>query len=219
MRRSLGTVVIGLLTLVGALAMSAPAGAVQTTSWGITAAPNGQGQRTSLAHPADGSTVHDAVIVYNRTEKPITIHLYVLGTTYVNGAYQFSHQATGLAADTGLGTSTVKLGPFQQMRVPVTIRMPRGVKTQTLAGIGAEASAVNDGALSIMQQLVVLVKANPSNHLVAAPITKDLFPWAFIAIGLIGIAGGLAERERRKNRSGGSNAGVRRPPLPAMGRT
>ena len=210
--------VVALLASAGALLMSVPAQAVQTTTWGIAAAPDGHGQRTSLSHPADGSTVHDAVIVYNRTSKPITVHLYVLGTNYVNGIYQFSRPSTGLAAGTSVGNGTLKLGPFQEIRVPVTIHMPRGVKSTTLAGIGAEASAVNDGELSVMQQLVVLVKANPSDHLVAAPITKDLFPWAIIAITAIAFAAGMAERERRRNRSSGSGAGFRRPPVPAIGR-
>jgi len=216
MRRGLAGVFVGILTLASALLMSAPAGAVQTTSWGVTPAPTSQGQRTSLAHPADGSTVHDAVIVYNRTAKPITVHLYVLGTSYTNGVYQFSPPTTGLAAATTVGDNFVKLSGYQEVKVPVTIRMPRGIKTQTLAGIGAEASAINNGSLSIMEQLVVLVKANPTDHFVPAPITKDLFPWALIAIVVIGLAGGLIERERRKNKSGRS--GNRwRPPLPAIG--
>lgn len=191
--------VVALIAGAGALVMSAPAHAVQTTTWGITAAPNSDGQRTSLSHPADGSTVHDAVIVYNRTAKPITVHLYVLGTDYVDGVYRFSRPDSGLAAETSLGMNTVNLRPHQNVRVPVTIHMPRGVKTTTLAGIGAEASAINDGDLSIMQQLVVLVKANPSGHLVP-PITKDLFPWAFIAIGVLGGAAAMVDRERRRSK-------------------
>jgi hypothetical protein len=209
--------VVGLIAAAGVLAMSAPAHAVQTTTWGIAAAPDGHGQRTSLSHAADGSTVHDAVIVYNRTAKPITVHLYVLGTNYVGGSYQFSRPTSGLAAATSLGSGNVKLGPYQEVRIPVTIHMPRGVKTTTLAGIGAEASAINDGDLSVMQQLVVLVKANPSNHVVAAPLTKDLFPWALIAIVVIAVAAGLVEHERRRSRSAG--AGYRRLPVPAMGRS
>lgn len=193
----------------GVLLMSAPAQAVQTTSWGIVAAPSGQQQRTSLSHAADGSTVHDAVIVYNRTAHPITVHLYVLATNYVNGVYQFGRPDTGLAAGTSLGTNTVNLRPHQQVRVPVTVHMPRGAKTTALAGIGAEASAVNDGDLSIMQQLVVLVKANPPGHPVA-PLTKDLFPWAFIAIGILAGAAGLVERERRRARHGATAVPVPR---------
>ena len=209
--------VVALIASAGALLVSAPANAVQTTTWGMTAAPNSNGQRTSLSHPADGSTVHDAVIVYNRTAKPITVRLYVLGTSYANGNYQFSKPTAGLAADTSLGSNSVRLGGYQEVRVPVTIHMPRGVKSTTLASIGAEASGINNGDLTIMEQLVVLVKATPSSHLIPPVITKDLFPWALIAVALIVIAGGLIERERRKNRSAGNSAGLHRPPVPAMG--
>jgi hypothetical protein len=159
------------------------------------------------------------VIVYNRTAKPITIHLYVLGTNYVNGNYQFGKPTTGLAADTSLGTDSVKLRPYQELRVPVTIHMPRGVKTTTLAGIGAEAAGIDNGDLTVMEQLVVLVKATPSDHLIPPAITKGLFPWALIAIALIAVTGGLIERERRKSRVAGQSAGRRRPPIPVMGRS
>ena len=186
----------------GVLLASAPAQAVQTTTWGLIAAPSSGGQqRTSLSHAADGSTVRDAVIVYNRTANPITVHLYVLSTNYANGVYQFGRPDTGLAAGTSLGASTVRLGRYQRVWVPVTIRMPRGVKSTTLAGIGGEATAVNDGDLSIMQQLVVLVKAQPSGH-VLPPLAKDLFPWALIAIAILATAAVLVERERRRSRRG-----------------
>jgi hypothetical protein len=193
--------VAAVIASAGVLLASAPAQAVQTTTWGIVAAPDGQHQRTSLSHAADGSTVHDAVIVYNRTGHPITVHLYVLGTNYANGVYKFSRPDTGLASDTSVGVTTVNLRPYQKVRVPVTVHMPRGLKSTALAGIGAEASAINDGDLSIMQQLVVLVKANPSGH-TAPPLTKDLFPWAFVAIGVLAGAAAMVDRERRRSKQG-----------------
>lgn len=204
-----------LLASVGALWVSAPADAVQTTTWGITAAPSGHTARTSLSHPANGSTVHDAVVVYNRTAQPITIRLYVLSTTYANGAYEFAPPNAGLAADTSLGAHTVTLAPYRQEQVPVTIHMPRGVKTTTLASIGAEAGAVNDGSLSIEQQLVVLIKASPSSHVLPI-VGKHPALWACAALAILLAAGVLVERERRRGRSP-----KRRPlvghPLPSSG--
>jgi hypothetical protein len=191
--------VAAVLAAAGVLLVSAPAQAVQTTTWGLIAAPVGGHQRTSLSHPADGSKVRDAVVVYNRTARPITVHLYVLATDYAHGVYQFGRPDTGLAAGTKVGANTVNLGPYQRVRVPVTIQMPRGVKSTALAGIGAEAAAVNDGDVSIMQQLVVLVKANPGSH-VLPPLAKDLFPWAVIAIAILLVTAVLVERERRRTR-------------------
>jgi hypothetical protein len=207
--------VVTLLASVGGLWASAPADAVQTTTWGMTAAPSGHTARTSLSHPANGATVHDAVIVYNRTAQPITIRLYVLNTTYSNGSYEFGPPTAGLAAETSLGANTVTLAPYQQDRVPVTIRMPRGVKATTLASIGAEAGAVNDGSVSIEQQLVVLIKANPTSHVLPI-VGKHPVLWGTGALGvLLGVAL-LVERERRRTR-----ATRRRPvvghPLPSAG--
>lgn len=200
--------IAAVLASAGVLIAGSPAQAVETTTWGLTAAPAGHTQRTSLSHAADGSTVHDAVIVFNRTAKPMTVHLYVLATDYANGVYKFGRPDTGLAAGTSLGTSNVALAPFQSVRVPVTIHMPRGAKSTTLAGIGAEAGAVNDGDLSIMQQLVVLVKATPTSH-VLPPLASDLFPWALIAVGVLAAAAALVERERRRSRRGAG-------PVPAV---
>lgn len=187
------------VTAAGLILAAAPAGAVQTTTWGLVAAPDGHGFRSTITHPADGSTVHDAVIVFNRTDQPITIHLYLLDTTHVQQGYQFGPPNKGLAADTTLGAKSVTLQAHQQARVPVTIRMPRGTKTTILAGIAAEASAVRDGALSIQQQLVVLVKATPPTHLVPV-VVKDIGIWGSAALLVLLLVAALVERERRRSK-------------------
>jgi hypothetical protein len=187
-----------LLAAAGALVGSAPAHAVQTDTWGLAAAPAGHAQRATLTHPANGSTVHDGVVVYNRTAKPISVHLYVLGTTYANGVYQFGKPDTGLAADTSLGTNLVELGPHQVVEVPVTVRMPRGTKSTMLAGIGGEAAPINHGVLSIEEQLVVLIKATPTSHL--APIhlsAPDVAGWGAAAAAMLAGVIGLTVRQRR----------------------
>lgn len=188
-----------LLASAGALLFSAPAQAVQTATWGLEAGPSSQGQRTMLSHSADGSVVHDAVIVYNRTAAPVTVHLYVLGTTYTHGVYQFGRPTTGLAADTSLGTSMVRLAPRQQLQVPVTIRMPRGVKTTMLAGIGGEAAAIEHGDLSIEEQLVVLVKATPTTHALPIPLSApDVAGWGALAAALLAGVTILAAHQKRR---------------------
>lgn len=200
------------------LIFSAPAGAVQTTTWGIVAAPTGSGgYRPSISHAADGSTVHDAVLVFNRTGQPITIRLSVLGASYANGAYQFGSAASGLASHTSLAATTVKLGPHEQARVPVTIVMPRGAKTTTLAAIAAEGAPVADGALSIQQRLVVFVKATPSTHVIPV-VGHHPFLWGTLGALLLIAVIVFFERERRRNRSRrGSSFGVGPRPAAAAG--
>lgn len=202
MRRATRLLLAWSCALVGSLAVvpGGPASAVQTTTWGIVAAPEGSGYRASIAHAADGRTIHDAVIVFNRSDRPITVHLYVLDARQVNGGYQFDSPTAGLARNVELGAGYVHLAGHQQARVAVTIHMPRGLKSEELAGIGAEAAPVQDGALSIMQQLVVLVKATPpSGQLLGSPV-RDLFPWALVSMGALLGVGTLAEWERRRKK-------------------
>jgi len=187
-----------LLAAAGALVWSAPAQAVQTDTWGLAAAPAGNAQRTTLTHPANGSTVHDDVVVYNRTAKPIAVHLYVLSTNYANGVYQFGKPDTGLAADTSLGASHVELGPHQVVEVPVTIRMPRGTKKTMLAASGGEAAPINHGVLSIEEQLVVLIKATPPSHLAPLHLSApDVAGWGAAAAAMLAGVVGLTVRQKR----------------------
>lgn len=178
----------------GALLFSAPAQAVQTTTWGITAAHG-----TTLAHSSDGSTVHETVLVYNRTASPITINLYVLATAYHNGVYLFSKPTTGLAAHTTLATHTVALGSHQQVQVPVTVTLPRNVKTTMLAGIGAEAAPLDHGELTLKEQLVVLVKATPTSGVLPIHLSApDITGWGASAASLLLIVVIWMIRQRRR---------------------
>jgi hypothetical protein len=190
---------VAVVAAAGALWMSAPAQAVQTTTWGIIAAPSGNGYRSTLSHAADGSTVHDAVIVFNRTGQPITVHLSVLGATFINGAYQYTNTGGGLATRTALAAGTVTIGAHQQARVPVTIRMPRGTKVTTLAAIAAEAAPIQAGALVVQQRLVVLIKATPSNYVLPV-VGRHLGLWVTSAVVALALAALLIERERRRVR-------------------
>lgn len=192
----LGAVVIA---AAGALLPGAAAGAVQTTTWGMVAAPDGNRYRPVISHPADGSTVHDAVVVFNRSAAPLTVSLSVLGASYAAGTYQFGAPRGGLAARVSLAASEVSLGPHQAARVPVTIRSPREARSRELAAVAAEATPVQDGALEVQQRLVVLLEATPAG----APLPlvgRDLDLWgAGAAAALVGAAA-LAERERRHRR-------------------
>lgn len=171
------------------------AGAAQTATWGIVAAPS-HGFRAALSHPADGATVTDAVLVWNRTAAPLVVNLSVLDTHYTGGAYQFGPPRAGLAAGVRLATYQVALAGHEEARVPVTIREPRGTRDTVLAGIAAEAAPINDGALSIQQRLVILVQATPTSKLV--PLARpDVAVWGIIAAGILAVVVGLFAWERR----------------------
>lgn len=203
-------VAVGLLT-----GPSGTAGAAQTAAWGIVAAPS-HGFRSSISHPADGATVTDAVLVWNRTAGPLVVNLSVLDTRYAGGAYQFAPPTAGLAARVRLATYRVALGGHEEARVPVTIREPRGSRGTALAGIAAEAAPIDDGALSIQQRLVILVQATPTGSLV--PLTRpDVAGWGIAASGILAVVVGLLTWERRRAGTAGRTAGDGRRPVALAG--
>jgi hypothetical protein len=185
---------------------SGTAHAAQTSTWGIIAAPDKGAYRSDLSAPANGGTIHEAVVVFNRTREPVTVDLSVVGVTYANQAYQFSGPRSGLAADVSLAASSVALGPNQQATVPVTIHEPRGVAQTLLAGVAAEAAPVQDGALSIQQRLVVLIKSTPS-ALILPRHRPDVLPWGVTASVVLGAVGTATVVARRKSRPAPTGTG------------
>lgn len=181
----------------GLLLFASPASAIQTTTWGIRPAPAPGGPRGSLQYPSNGQTVHDAVIVYNETNRPEMIDLSVLTAGYSNGTYQYSPQLTGLARRISLPATRIALPPHQQARVPVTIRMPSHSKVTTLAAIAAVGAPVKDGVLLVQQRLVILVRATPST---SAPLVPDIGLWGPAAGSLLALVAGLTALEVRKRR-------------------
>lgn len=197
LRARAGAVVLVLSA--GALAFGAPAAAIQTSTWGIQPGPHGNARtRASLSYPSNGQTVHDSVVIYNRTASPEVINLKVLGAVHAAGGYQYSTVRAGLAAGVSVAADRITLGPHQQAQVPVTLKLPRHSKVTTLAGISAEGAQAKQGALLIQERLVILVKATPSTH--APPIVPDIGLWGPLAAALLAVSIGLVVREARRRR-------------------
>ena len=191
---------LGLALTAGALAFSAPAGAIQTTTWGIQPAAHDGQPRGSFSYPSNGQTAHDTLEVYNLTGAPETITLSVLGATKVGTAYVYSLKPVGGAPSVSLAGYKVTVPAHEQANIPVTIKLPRHSKATTLAGIAAEGASMERGAMTIQARLVVLVKATPSTK--SAPL-PDIGFWGPIAAVLLTGVGGLAGRELRKRRQEG----------------
>jgi hypothetical protein len=192
------TIAVALVLTAGIAAFGPPAGAIQTTTWGIYPSSHGGPGRGSFSYPSNGQTVHDSVIVYNRTNQPEVINLSVLDATDVDGRFQYSNQRTGFASGIALAADRIPLGPNQQAEVPVTVRLPRQSKVTTVAAVAAESAPAKRGALFIQERLVILVKATPSTH--PAPLVPDLALWGPIAGGVLALAAGLLTWEARKRR-------------------
>jgi hypothetical protein len=190
-----------------------PAAAVQTAQWGMEATGAQGGYQPEIVHPADGSTVDAQLLVWNRTSEPLTVRLSVLSVTYANQTYQYSARLSGLATGVSLPAPEVSLGPHQEAHLTVTVREPRGITTPEFAAISGESRPVQEGPLSVVERLAVLVRATPLagaatppagsagaaarsrvEHSPAGPV------WLFGSIGavLLVILVVLMERERRR---------------------
>ena len=199
MLRKLGVkaAAFGLVVTAGALCLSAPAGAIQTPTWGVQPAAHDGHARSSFSYPSNGQTVHDTLEVYNVSAQPVDIKLSVLGATKDGTSYQFSLKRTGVAAGVSLAGYDVTVPPHEQANIPVTIRLPRHSNVTTLAAIAAEGASVKRGSLLIQERLVILVKATPSTHPALVP---DLALWGPIAGGVLAGACVLLGREARNRR-------------------
>lgn len=198
-------VAVALVLSAGIAAFGPPAGAIQTTTWGIYPSSHGGSGRGSFSYPSNGQTVQDSVIVYNRTNQPEVVNLSILNATDVDGRFQYSNLRTGLARQITLAATRIPLEPNQQAQVPLTVHLPRQSKVTTVAAIAAESAPVKQGALFIEERLVVLVKATPSTH--PAPLVRGIGLWGAIAGGVLALAAGLLAWEVRRRRRPGAPAG------------
>lgn len=192
------TVAVALVFSAGLVALGPPAFAIQTTTWGINPSPQGGSARGSFSYPSNGQTVHDSLIVYNRTDQPEVVNLSVVNATDTDGRFQYSNQRNGFADRIALAATRIPLGPNQQAQVPLTVHLPRQSKITTIAAIAAESAPVKQGALFIQERLVILVKATPSTR--AAPLVPDLSLWGPIAAVVLAVAVGLLIWEARRRR-------------------
>lgn len=196
-RLGVGALLSGLVLTAGVLLFGAPAGAIQTTTWGIQPSDQAAKARAGFDYPSNGQTVHDTVIVYNRTTQPQVVNLSVLSATRGRTGYQYSPERTGLAGGIQLAATRIPLGPNQQATVPFTVRLPRHSKSTAVAAISAEGSPVKEGALLVQQQLIILVKGTPST---TGPLVPDIGLWGPVAGGLLSIVAGLVALEMWKRR-------------------
>lgn len=148
------------------LGAASPAFAVQTDTWGMSAATAKGTYLPEIVHAADGSRVQDLVLVWNRTSSPLTVHLSVLSVTPENNTFGYSPVVRGLASGIVLPAGQVNLGPKQEARILVTVKEPAGSTGNEYAAISGEAKPVQEGALSVQERLAVIVKATPT----AAPV-------------------------------------------------
>jgi hypothetical protein len=142
-----------------------PAYAVQTTTFGLAAT----GSRTKMLHAAQGSPIHDSVLVYNRTARPITVTLDVVGVTrQPDGRYSLGASGKGLAARVRLDTRSVRLASKARQVVGVTIAPPDDLRAPAYAAVTGVVGPGATKGVAVTERLAVLVGVTPASGDVAA---------------------------------------------------
>ena len=200
--------VLGALSGVVVLLLSgAPARAVQTTTYGITPAPgtNQSGGNHLQATAGPGQSVHDQLLVYNRTTGPLTIDLSVVP------AHLGPHDIPALGGSeeathwVHLDQTVVNLGPSAKQLVGVTITLPRVLPhLPAQAAVLANPVSSTPGQVSVVIQLAVLISMNAST---GAPGRAPIGTIGSVAIGVLGTAAvaglvvGLVMRRRTRKQA------------------
>ena len=145
-----------------------PAYGVQTTTFGLTAA----GGRTKIVHEAQAAPIHDGIVVYNRTGKPITVALDVVGVTRKSdGSYSLGASGTGLAARVRLDTRSLRLPGKARQNVGVTIDAPEDLKAPVYAAVTGVANPGQSTGVAVTERLAVLVGVTPRTDVSATSHT------------------------------------------------
>lgn len=185
-----------LLVLTGALAAfiggGAPAGAIETESYGLDVVQRTEDGRLHLEVKA-GKTTRGQVRVWNKSAQPITLQLSVAPAQIGDGG------AVSLGGD-GKGVDWVELKPTRvelagggEKIVAVAVRPPRKIDgTERAVAIQVEPAVTAGGQQpAVVQRLALTTYLEPDKGSLIASLGP--FPWIALAI-LVLVAAGLARQ-------------------------
>jgi hypothetical protein len=189
-----------LLSAIGAGVGAAPAGAIETASFGM--APAGDHNRTALHEEVrPGRSVEDGVRIWNKTDEPVTVALAVQGAMIDSKGKVSLGGNEGAVSWVRLSTSRITLAPRGSAVVPVSVHAPRNLpRAEATAAVMAERVSAGAADVAVVQRvaLMVYVKAPAGSPLRAA------LGWiAAVAVGLLVVvmAYGLRIRQLRNRRA------------------
>jgi hypothetical protein len=187
--RRLSGRVAALLGLLLLLTTLPAAHAIETASFGL--APGGRDQhRTSLHEEVKpGDRVDDAVRLWNKTDKPLTLALSVQGASLDAGGSVKLGGTGGASGWVRLGQSSVTLAPGASASVPLVVQAPRTMPSGTATAAVVAEPAGSGGAVVQRVALMVYVSA-PSG----SPLRAALGWIVWIAVALVVLVAGWALR-------------------------
>lgn len=192
--------------------LASPAGAVQTDDFGLR--PAGDSPRAKIEVPASGATVRDAVVVYNRTNRTLSVDLGLVGVSSPQaGQYSIGDVGSDVSKRVRLAAPRIELPPGQQANVPVTLTTPRGADVPQWAAIVATAGDTAQGGLAVRQRLAVLVGFTPTGSLVPLSGGVDWW-WLLIVLLVVAVTAALWYHRRRRRLHGATVRGSHRRAAP-----
>lgn len=199
LRSLLAAVLVAAAGATLAVVSAAPAQAVQTDEFGLR--PAGDTPRAKIEVPASGATKTDAVVVYNRTNHPITVTLGLVGVDSPKaGQFAIGDQASATSKRITPAATTITLAAAQEANVPLTLVTPRGTSAAQWAAVVATAGDIDTGSLAVRQRLAVLVGFTPTSALVPVSDGGIDWWWLLILLLVLVVTGGLWYwRKRRRD--------------------
>jgi hypothetical protein len=193
------------LVLGGALAVgfAAPAGAIETTDFGIEAeAPvaDAQGRPRLVADVAAGRTTETAVRVWNNSLRPVTVELAVVPATVDPDGWASLEGDAEPVGWISLAEERVHLAPGEERAVDLVTEGPRRLDGRPrTAAVLAQLAGDGDGAEApaVVQRLALVTYLRP---VAGGPPGLGILPWVAGALALA-VAGWAASSRSRGGRA------------------
>jgi hypothetical protein len=203
-RRATATTLLFVLTgaLLAFVGRGAPAGAIETASYGLDVATTSKDSRLHIDVRA-GETTTGRVRVWNKSQQPLTLQLTVAPAQVTDGG------AVALGGDgdgvdwVSLVPSQANLAPGAEQIVEVRVKAPRkidGGKARVVAVQVEPAAATAGDQPAVVQRLALTTYLEPD----AGSLIASLGPFPWIALAVLVVVGVLllraaAGRRRRSS--------------------
>lgn len=188
-----------------ALAVAAPAGAIETQHFGVEPYPLFEGNEVRRSFELSlepGGSHTERVRVWNKRRKPVEIRLYGAGVQVTDGQYQvasFENRSSGIGEWVVLDRSTIRLGPGEDAVVSFTVHVPPVMNGgEGITALVAESdTGVSSGGVDVVARLAMLVHVDQDGGGL-----WGVSWWIWLAVVLLVFALAAAVAANRRSRRG-----------------
>lgn len=189
----------GVLALALALAPAAPAGAIESPAFRLEPVDR-DGPRSNLREALrPGATTEDAVMVTNKTSRPLALRLSVAPASVGrNGSVRLTGSEE-VASWVRLDATEVTLAPRASRRVGFAVRAPRELPRAAMTmAIVAEPAPASGAPPAVVQRLAVMGYLAPAGSSLVASLGWVLWAAASALVAVVAVALSPTRRGRRR---------------------